>query len=179
MPQPPLKLSEFKASHAGSRARAAASLLAALETASELRFTAIEAVFAGLDPRGGGLRGGSYEASDAFEGGANVRDYEYVPGVRLSGHLKLGFTARQRPRAASAARSTASWTSTRAGREWRARRRARSATGARGPAQRASGARIPQIPRALLRAGRRRRGRLAASGERVTRLDALAAVAAA
>ena len=90
IPQPPRKLSEFKPSRQVPGRRGSV-LLAAMETASELRFTAIEAVFAGLEPRGGGLRGGSYAASDAFEGGATARGYEYVPGVRLSGRLKLGF----------------------------------------------------------------------------------------
>ena len=67
IPQPPRKLSEFKSSKQVPGRRGSV-VLAAMETASELRFTAIEAVFAGLDPRGGGLRGGSYAASDAVRG---------------------------------------------------------------------------------------------------------------
>ena len=89
IPQPPRSTGEFKSSRQvpGERGRV---LLAAIETASELRFSALERLFAGYELRGGGLRGGSFEVSDSFEGPAKVRDYEYVPGVRLNGTLKIG-----------------------------------------------------------------------------------------
>ena len=92
MPQPPRSVTEFKASRQvpGARGR---TLLAVIDTAGEVRFSALEAAFGGLDPRGGGLRGGSYEASDAFEGTVRLRHYEYVPGVRVSGTLRLGFNS--------------------------------------------------------------------------------------
>ncbi len=66
-------------------------VLAALDTARDVSFTALEAVFAGLEPRGGGLRGGRFSATDAVEGTATLHDYEYVPGVRLSGRVRLAF----------------------------------------------------------------------------------------
>ena len=90
IPRPPRSLSEIEPSRQvpGTAGRV---LRAVLETAREVRFSGLEAVFGGLDPRGGGLRGGSYSATDAFEGTVTLRDYEYVPGVRVSGDLTLGY----------------------------------------------------------------------------------------
>ncbi len=86
--RPPLKLSEFRAP-SGARGDRGRTVLAALETAAEVRFSALEAVFAGFRPRGGGLRSGSFAADDAFSGTIRLRDYSYVPGVRLSGTLDV------------------------------------------------------------------------------------------
>ena len=149
IPQPPRKLSEFKASKQVPGRRGSV-LLAALETASELRFTAIEAVFAGLEPRGGGLRGGSYAASDAFEGGANASRLrvrargpaQRPPQARLP--ARHGRRAGERHDRRPAAHRHAQGCQRRAGRQ---ARRLPAPAGGRGE-PRAGG--FPQIPRALL-----------------------------
>ena len=89
MPRPPRTLDELGPSRQvpGRRGR---TVLAAIETAREVHFAAYEATFAGLLARGGGLRGGSFEATDPYEGNVVLRRYEHVPGVRLSGRLRFG-----------------------------------------------------------------------------------------
>jgi len=89
-PQPPRSLSEFKPSRQVPGLRGSV-LLAVMDSAVDVRFSALEAVFAGIEPRVGGLRGGSFSATDAFDGTVTLRRYEYVPGVRLSGTLRLAF----------------------------------------------------------------------------------------
>ncbi len=88
IPRAPRTLAEIKAPAAvpGDRGRA---LLAALRAVEDARFTGLEAVYSGWLPRGGGLRGGSFSATDAFAGTLTLRDYSYVPGVRVSGRLTV------------------------------------------------------------------------------------------
>ncbi len=88
IPRAPRTLSEIKApaSVPGGRGRA---LLAALRSVEDARFTGLEAVYSGWLPRGGGLRGGSFSATDAFQGTLTLRDYSYVPGVRVSGRVTV------------------------------------------------------------------------------------------
>lgn len=84
----PRALAEIRAPAAvpGDRGR---TLLAALRSVEDARFTGLEAVYSGWQPRGGGLRGGSFAATDAFAGTLTLRDYSYVPGVRVSGRLTV------------------------------------------------------------------------------------------
>ncbi len=84
----PRSLSELPAPSRipGDRGR---TLLAALRSVEDARFSALEAVYAGFSPRGGGLRGGSFAATDAFEGALKLRNYSYVPGVRISGTVEV------------------------------------------------------------------------------------------
>jgi pimeloyl-ACP methyl ester carboxylesterase len=89
LPRPPRALSELGPTRQVPGRRGSVAL-AALETAREVHFAAYEAVFAGLDARGGGLRGGSFAATDPFDGVVALRAYEHVPGVRLSGRLSFG-----------------------------------------------------------------------------------------
>ena len=67
LPRAPLKLSEFRtpARIPGPRGR---TLLAVLDTVEDARFSGLEAVYGGFAPRGGGLRGGSFDSTDAFSG---------------------------------------------------------------------------------------------------------------
>lgn len=64
-------------------------LLAAVRAVEDARFTGLEALFSGFLPRGGGLRGGSFSATDAFDGRLTLREYSYVPGVRVSGQVRI------------------------------------------------------------------------------------------
>ncbi|CAB4922242.1 unannotated protein [freshwater metagenome] len=64
-------------------------LRAVLATADEARQTALEAAYAGVPTRGGGLRGGRYVADDPYFGTLILRGYAYVPGVRISGRLRV------------------------------------------------------------------------------------------
>jgi len=88
IPRAPRTLSEIDAPKRipGERGRA---LLAAVRAVEDARFSGLEAVYSGFMPRGGGLRGGSFSASDAFEGRLTLRDYSYVPGVRVSGRVRI------------------------------------------------------------------------------------------
>ena len=88
LPRAPLSLSEFRTPSRipGPRGR---TLLAVLDSVEDARFSALEAVYGGFAPRGGGLRGGSFESTDAFNGQMTLRDYSYVPGVRVSGTLTV------------------------------------------------------------------------------------------
>jgi hypothetical protein len=88
IPRAPRTLAEIRppASVPGDRGRA---LLAALRSVEDARFTGLEAVYSGWQPRGGGLRGGSFSATDAFQGTLTLRDYSYVPGVRVSGRVTV------------------------------------------------------------------------------------------
>ncbi len=88
LPRAPLSLSEFRtpARIPGPRGR---TLLAVLDTVEDARFSGLEAVYGGFAPRGGGLRGGSFDSTDAFNGQMTLRRYSYVPGVRVSGTLAV------------------------------------------------------------------------------------------
>jgi len=85
-PLPPHSLSDFRSAPGvgGSRGRA---LFAVLDTVTDARLAALQTLFAGLQVRGGGLRGGSFSAQASFEGRLRLRDYAFVPGLRVSGSL--------------------------------------------------------------------------------------------
>jgi pimeloyl-ACP methyl ester carboxylesterase len=85
-PLPPHSLSDFRSAPGvgGSRGRA---LFAVLDTVTDARLSALQTLFAGLDVRGGGLRGGSFAGQASFEGRLRLRRYAFVPGLRVSGSL--------------------------------------------------------------------------------------------
>ena len=85
-PLPPHSLSDFRSAPGvgGNRGRA---LFAVLDTVTDARLTALQALFAGLQVRGGGLRGGSFSGQASFEGRLRLRRYAFVPGLRVSGSL--------------------------------------------------------------------------------------------
>lgn len=88
IPRAPRALSDIRppAAVPGDRGRV---LLAALRSVEDARFSGLEAIYSGWLPRGGGLRGGSFSATDGFAGVLTLRDYSYVPGVRVSGRLRI------------------------------------------------------------------------------------------
>ena len=85
-PLPPHSLSDVRSAPGvgGSRGRA---VFAVLDTVTDARLAALQTLFAGLQVRGGGLRGGSFSAQASFEGRLRLRDYAFVPGLRVSGSL--------------------------------------------------------------------------------------------
>jgi pimeloyl-ACP methyl ester carboxylesterase len=85
-PLPPRSLRDFRSAPGvgGTRGRA---LFAVLDTVTDARLGALQALFAGLEVRGGGLRGGSFSAQASFEGRLRLRGYAFVPGLRVSGSL--------------------------------------------------------------------------------------------
>jgi pimeloyl-ACP methyl ester carboxylesterase len=85
-PLPPRSLRDFRSAPGvgGTRGRA---LFAVLDTVTDARLTALQALFAGLQVTGGGLRGGSFSAQASFEGRLRLRSYAFVPGLRVSGSL--------------------------------------------------------------------------------------------
>jgi pimeloyl-ACP methyl ester carboxylesterase len=87
IPLPPRALSDFRRAPgvAGDRGRA---LFGVLDTAIDARLSALQALFAGVNVRGGGLRGGSYSGAAALDGDVRLRRYAYVPGLRVTGTLK-------------------------------------------------------------------------------------------
>ena len=70
-PLPPHSLKDFRSAPGvgGSRGRA---LFAVLDTVTDARLAALQTLFAGLQVRGGGLRGGSFSGQASFEG-ASIR----------------------------------------------------------------------------------------------------------
>ncbi len=86
LPVPPLSLSDFRrpASVSGDRGR---TLFAVMDSVSDARVSALEAVYAGWSPSGGGLRGGSFSADDGFVGRLDLHGYSFLPGLRLTGRL--------------------------------------------------------------------------------------------
>jgi len=87
-PLPPRSLKDFRSapSVGGTRGRV---LFAVLDTAADSRMTALQLLFAGLDVRGGGLHGGSFSGQSALDGALRLRDYAYVPGLRVTGTLRV------------------------------------------------------------------------------------------
>jgi pimeloyl-ACP methyl ester carboxylesterase len=85
-PLPPHSLADFRSAPGvgGGRGRA---LFAVLDTITDSRLAALQALFAGLQVRGGGLRGGSFSGQASFEGRLRLRGYAYVPSLRVSGSL--------------------------------------------------------------------------------------------
>jgi pimeloyl-ACP methyl ester carboxylesterase len=85
-PLPPHSLNDFRSASGvgGTRGRA---LFAVLDTVTDARLSALQALFSGLEVRGGGLRGGSFSGQASFEGRLRLRRYAFVPGLRVSGSL--------------------------------------------------------------------------------------------
>jgi pimeloyl-ACP methyl ester carboxylesterase len=85
-PLPPHALSDFRSAPGvgGNRGRA---LFAVLDTVTDARLSALQALFAGVQINGGGLRGGSFSGQASFEGRLRLRSYAFVPGLRVSGSL--------------------------------------------------------------------------------------------
>jgi pimeloyl-ACP methyl ester carboxylesterase len=86
LPLPPRALADFRSAPGvgGGRGRA---LFAVLDTITDARLAALQTLFAGLQVRGGGLRGGSFSGQASFEGRLRLRRYAFVPGLRVSGSL--------------------------------------------------------------------------------------------
>jgi hypothetical protein len=89
VPLPPRSIRDFK-SAPGVGGRQGRVVFAVLDTASDARLTALQDLFAGLSIRGGGLRGGWFSGEAAFDGRLSLHDYEYVPGLRVTGSLDSG-----------------------------------------------------------------------------------------
>jgi pimeloyl-ACP methyl ester carboxylesterase len=87
LPLPPRSLLDFRSAPGvgGERGRV---LFAALDTAEDARLSALQALFAGLQVRGGGLHGGWFTGGDAIEGTIRVHRYSYLAGVRITGTLR-------------------------------------------------------------------------------------------
>jgi pimeloyl-ACP methyl ester carboxylesterase len=87
-PLPPRGLSDFRSAPGvgGERGRA---LFAVLDTAADARLSVLQALYAGLDVRGGGLHGGYYTAGSAIEGHIRLHRYAYVPGLRVTGTVRV------------------------------------------------------------------------------------------
>ncbi|MGZ8633134.1 MAG: alpha/beta fold hydrolase [Solirubrobacteraceae bacterium] len=85
-PLPPHALSDFRSAPGvgGTRGRV---LFAVLDTVTDARLGALQALFAGVPVSGGGLRGGSFSGQASFEGSLRLRSYAFVPGLRVSGSL--------------------------------------------------------------------------------------------
>lgn len=88
VPLPPRALSDFRTPSdvPGRRGR---TLFAVLDTADDVRLTALQVVFAGLHVRGGGLHGGWFSGSDSLAGAIRLHRYGFVPGLRVSGSVSL------------------------------------------------------------------------------------------
>jgi pimeloyl-ACP methyl ester carboxylesterase len=87
-PLPPRGLSDFRSAPGvgGDRGRA---LFAVLDTAADARLSVLQALYAGLEVRGGGLHGGYYTAGSAIEGRIRLHRYAYLPGLRVSGTVRV------------------------------------------------------------------------------------------
>jgi pimeloyl-ACP methyl ester carboxylesterase len=85
-PLPPHALTDFRSAPGvgGTRGRV---LFAVLDTVTDARLAALQALFAGLQVSGGGLRGGSFSGQASFEGRLRLHGYAFVPGLRVSGSL--------------------------------------------------------------------------------------------
>jgi pimeloyl-ACP methyl ester carboxylesterase len=85
-PLPPRSLSDFRSAPGvgGDRGR---TLFAVLDTVTDARLSALQALFAGIQVNGGGLRGGSFSGQSSFEGRLRLRSYAFVPGLHVTGSL--------------------------------------------------------------------------------------------
>ncbi len=85
LPRPPRSLSSFRGAPGvgGVRGRA---LFAVMDTAADALTTLLAHYYAGLPERGGGLRGGSFSGGETA---LRLRRYAFVPGLRVSGRLRL------------------------------------------------------------------------------------------
>ena len=91
-PRPPRTLRDFVPTRRtpGDRGRA---LFAVMETVEDARLTSLESLFGGFDASGGGLHGGGFTATDAFEGTLKLHRVSYLEGLRVSGSVKLDGTS--------------------------------------------------------------------------------------
>jgi pimeloyl-ACP methyl ester carboxylesterase len=89
-PRAPLRLGQFRSAPGvgGDRGRA---VFAVLDTVQDARVSALQALFAGLAPRGGGLRAGRYTAGAQLSD-IRLHGYAYLPGLRVTGTIKTGTT---------------------------------------------------------------------------------------
>jgi hypothetical protein len=85
-PLPPRSLRDFRSAPGvgGTRGRA---VFAVLDTLTDARLSALQALFAGLQVSGGGLRGGSFSGQASFDGRLRLHGYAFVPGLRVTGSL--------------------------------------------------------------------------------------------
>jgi pimeloyl-ACP methyl ester carboxylesterase len=85
-PLPPHALRDFRSAPGvgGTRGR---TLFAVLDTVTDARLAALQALFAGVQVNGGGLRGGSFSGQASFDGRLRLRGYAFVPGLRVTGSL--------------------------------------------------------------------------------------------
>jgi pimeloyl-ACP methyl ester carboxylesterase len=87
LPLPPESLDDFR-SAPGVGGRRGRALFATLATVEEARLIALQYALSGLAPRGGGLRAGRFSLSTDGES-VRLRDYAFVPGVRLTGTVRI------------------------------------------------------------------------------------------
>jgi pimeloyl-ACP methyl ester carboxylesterase len=87
LPLPPASLDDFR-SAPGVGGRRGRAVFAALTTVEESRLVALQFAIAGIAPRGGGLRSGRFSLSADGES-VRLRDYAFVPGVRITGTLRI------------------------------------------------------------------------------------------
>jgi hypothetical protein len=87
-PLPPRGLSDFRSAPGvgGDRGRA---LFAVIDTAADARLSALQALYAGLEVRGGGPHGGYYTGGSAIEGRIRLHRYAYLAGLRVSGSVHV------------------------------------------------------------------------------------------
>ncbi|MGZ8632783.1 MAG: alpha/beta hydrolase, partial [Solirubrobacteraceae bacterium] len=85
-PLPPRSLRDFRSAPGvgGTRGRA---VFAVLDTLTDARLSALQALLAGLQVSGGGLRGGSFSGEASFDGRLRLHGYAFVPGLRVTGSL--------------------------------------------------------------------------------------------
>jgi pimeloyl-ACP methyl ester carboxylesterase len=88
LPLPPQSIGDFR-SAPGVGGRRGRALFAALDTTEEARIVAIQYVFSGLELHGGGLRAGSFSLRSPAAKTMRLRDYAFVPGLRISGRLRI------------------------------------------------------------------------------------------
>ena len=67
-----------------------------LDTVTDARLAALQTLFAGLQVRGGGLRGGSFSGQASFEGRLRLRRYAFVPGPARQRLARVQRRARSR-----------------------------------------------------------------------------------
>jgi pimeloyl-ACP methyl ester carboxylesterase len=85
-PTPPRRLRDFRPAP-GVRGDRGRIVFGVLDTVVDARVTALQTLYAGFDPvRGGGLRGGTFSAS-IDEGRFDLRRYQYLDGLRVTGRL--------------------------------------------------------------------------------------------
>ena len=87
LPLPPRSLQDFRSAPqvGGRRGRA---VFAILETVDEARLVAVQYAFAGIEPRGGGLRAGHFALAGRGDA-VRLHGYAFVPGVRVTGTLDI------------------------------------------------------------------------------------------